>query len=333
MKILLSLIVVLMSSSLMAASAHVGMIVKKQGKVELLNNPTKKANGPGYVLFEGMYYKQAKKIRLGTKLTNGSILRTGKGAKVKVVYKNGDQMNVGEGTAYQVSWQSKTKKGKDPGAINLIYGSIRGVINKKGPRSGIKIRTKQAVMGVRGTDFHIGQKGTSGKSSLSVLRGKVEIADKKNPLNKMEVYQGFSAEVQKEVKEEKVAKGGKKTVKKKETSLFQVVKTTKNALVKIQKQSEIKQSKEDLAEAPKELKKEIAKLEKKAVENTLSDIKEYDPELYKNLKDKNVDDVDKINTVVVGKVFEKAPEKKVKIGIDDDELEENAYDKYFNVDL
>lgn len=330
MKFLLSVLVVLMCSSAFGASGHVGMIVKKQGKVECLTNPTKKANGPGYVLFEGVFYKQAKKIRLGTKLTNGSILRTGKGAKVKIVYKNGDQMNVGEGTAYQVTWKSKTKKGgKNPGTINLMYGSIRGVINKKGPRSGIKIRTKQAVMGVRGTDFHIGQKGTSGKSSLSVLRGKVEMADKKNPSKKLEVAQGFSAEIQKEVEDKKTAKKDKK----KATSVFQVAKTTKNDLVKIQKQSEIKQDEKDLKEAPKALKKQIAKLEKKAVENTLSDIKEYDPELYKNLKEKNVDDVDKINKVVVGKVFEKAPVKKVKIGIDDDELEENAYDKYFKVDL
>lgn len=322
MKIVLSFILVLMSSSLYAASSHVGMIVKKQGKVELLTRPSNKADGPGYVLFEGKYYKQTK-IRLGTKLTNGSILRTGKGSKVKIVYKNGDQMNVGEGTAYQVSWSKKIIKGKNPGAIDLMYGSIRGVINKKGPRSGIKIKTKQAVMGIRGTDFHIGQRGTSGKSSLSVLRGKVEVADKKNPKKKMEVAMGFSAEIQKEVKAQK---------KQKNTSLFQVAKTTKNELVEIQKESDIKQDKKDLAEAPKALKKQLAKLEKKAVENTLSDIKEYDPALYKSLKDKNIDDVDKINKVVVGKVFEKAPVKKVKIGIDDDELEENAYEKYFNID-
>tara|TARA_Y100000385_G_C13061462_1_gene624589 strand:- start:685 stop:1659 length:975 start_codon:yes stop_codon:yes gene_type:complete len=324
MKFLLSLMVVLMSSSIYAASSHVGMIVKKQGKVELLTNPSKTASGAGYVLFEGTYYKQAK-VRLGKKLTNGSILRTGKGAKVKIVYKNGDQMNIGEGTAYQVSWAKKKVKGKNPGAINLMYGSIRGVINKKGPRSGIKIKTKSAVMGIRGTDFHIGQRGTSGRSSLSVLRGKVEIADKRNPKKKMEVAQGFSAEIKKEVKNNK----GKK---KKTASLFQVAKTTKNELVDIQKESEIKQSKKELAGASKAVKKQLARLEKKAIANTLSDIKEYDPALYKTLKDKNVDDVDKINKVVVGKVFEKAPVKKVKIGIDDDELEENAYDKYFKID-
>lgn len=328
MKFILSLVVILMSSSIYAASSHVGRIVKKQGKVELLTNPKNKVDGPGYVLFEKKYYKQTK-IRLGTKLTNGAILRTGKGAKVKIVYKNGDQMNVGEGTAYQVSWTSKKRKGKsDPGAINLMYGSIRGVINKKGPRSGVRIKTKSAVMGIRGTDFHIGQQGTSGKSSLSVLRGKVEVADKKNPKKKMEVAQGFSAEIQKEVKNH--SKKNKK--KKKAASLFQVVKTTKNDLVKIQKDSEIKQDKKDLESASKSVKKALAKLEKKAVENTLSDIKEYDPELYKSLKDKNIDDVDKINKVVVGKVFEKAPVKKVKIGIDDDELEENAYEKYFKID-
>lgn len=326
--LLISMLVLVLSSSAFAKSSHVGMIVKKQGKVELLINPSKKANGAGYVLYEGMFYKQGK-VRLGAKLTNGAILRTGKGAKVKVVYKNGDQMNVGEATAYQISWKPGKKKDKNPGAIKLIYGSIRGVISKKGPRSNIKIKTKQAVMGIRGTDFHVGQRGTSGKSALSVLRGKVEVADIKNPQKKISVSQGFSAEIKKEVVNKKVAKGKKR---KKKAALFQVVKTTKNDLVEIQKDSEIKQDKKDLKEASSAVKKQLAKLEKKAVENTLSDIKEYDPELYNNLKEKKVDDLDKINKVVVGKVFEKAPVKKVKIGIDDDALEEDAYEKYFSID-
>lgn len=324
MKFILILITLLMSSSIFANPSHVGMVVKKQGKVELLTKPSNKMEGKGpHVLFQGKYYTQTK-IRLGTKLTNGAILRTGKSSKVKVVYRNGDQINVGEGTAYQVSWSNKKIKNQDdPGAISLMYGSIRGVINKKGPRSGIRIKTKQAVMGIRGTDFYIGQRGTSGKSVLSVLRGKVQLRDKKNLKKKIAVAQGFSAEIDGKIKLNE---------NKRNSQSYQVAKTTRKELIEIQKNSDIKQDKNELKQTSKKIKKVISQLEKRAIENTLDDIKGYDLKFYKNLKAKNIKDVDKINKVVVGKVFEKAPTKKAKIGIDEDELEEDAYKKYFKVD-
>ena len=53
----------LVCSSVMAAS-HVGIIVKKQGKAELLTSPSSKVTGKGpHVLFEGTYYT-LKKVML-----------------------------------------------------------------------------------------------------------------------------------------------------------------------------------------------------------------------------------------------------------------------------
>lgn len=327
MKNLILAVLFLAFCSTSMAANHVGVIVKKQGTAELLVSPSSKVVGKGpHVLFEGKYYT-LKKVRLGLKVDNGSVVRTGKDAKLKIVYKNGDQFNIGEATAYRVSWKSDKKVKDDPSTVDLMYGSIRGIVNKKGPRSGMKVKTKHAVMGIRGTDFHIGQRGTSGKSSVSVLRGKVAVADAELPSKKVEVAQGFSAELKTEVKN---TKPNTKEKKVKAASTLAVVKTTKNDLVAIQKDSNIKENKED--KVTEKVKKELASLEKKAVENTLSDIKDYDPELYNAIKDKKIDDIDNINKVVVGKVFEKAPEKKVKVGIEDLNLEENAYDKYFKID-
>jgi hypothetical protein len=305
------------------AASHVGIIVKKQGKAEVLTSPRSKVVGKGvHVLFEGKYYI-LKKARLGLKVGNGSVVRTGKGAKLKIVYKNGDQMNVGEGTAYRVAWTSKKIKNKsDASTISLMYGSIRGIVNKKGPRSGMKVNTRNAVMGVRGTDFHIAQAGSSGKSSVSVLRGKVAVSDILKPKKAIEVSQGFSAELKKEIRSKK---------SKKKSSIMELSKTTKNELTSIQSDSAIVASKDD-EKVSNKVKMELVKLEKKAVENTLSDIKDYDPALYKSLKDKNISDIDQINSVVVAKVEETAPEKKVKVNIDDLNLSDDVYDKYFKVE-
>jgi hypothetical protein len=192
-----------------------------------------------------------------------------------------------------------------------MYGSIRGIVNKKGPRSGMKVKTRHAVMGIRGTDFHIGQAGSAGKSSVSVLRGKVAVADIFKPKKAIEVLQGFSAELKKEVK----TKTSKKSKLKETASTMELSKTTKNELTSIQSDSAIVTSKDDEKVSLK-VQKELVKLEKKAVENTLSDIKDYDPELYKSLKKRKISNVDEINNAVVAQVEESAPEKRVKVDID-----------------
>ena len=312
------LIFCLMSFSVYATKSHVGRVIKKQGDAQLYFNPAKKVSGKGpHVLYNGVYYN-FKPIKLGQKIQNGNIIKTGKDAKLKIVYKNGDQFNIGEGTSFEIKWANNNKPPKG----NLIYGSIRGIISKKGARSGLVIRSKSAVMGVRGTDFNFTQRGTSGKSAISVLRGKVEVADTKKPKKKINLDQGKTAELQ-------VAS----TKKKAQATTLLVSKTTKQDLIKIQKDSKIEKAKEDKIKDTKIL-KEIAKLEEKAVKTTLNDIKEYQPELYETIKDKKIKDIDSINTTVVSKAFEKAPVKKVKPGFDDYDLDldEDVYDKYFSIE-
>lgn len=272
-------------------------------------------------MYDGLYYT-LKKIKPGTKVENGNIVRTGNKTKLKIVYRNGDLFNVGEGTSYKVSWKQKNSntKEEDPSTISIIHGSLRGIISKKGPRSGMTLKSKNAVMGVRGTDFHIRQQGTSGFSSLTVIRGKVDVANIKTPNKILKVKQGFSAELA-------------SNQRKKAPEKIELVKTSKQELVHIQKNSKIDREKMDNV-VDKNLIKEIEHLEKQCVKNTLEDIKEYQPEVYKEIKDKKVDDIESVNTIVVAKAFEKAPVKKVKQSFDDIDmnLEENVYDKYFKVD-
>lgn len=314
------------------ANKNVGIIVKKKGDVELLTSPSKKfIQNKGIVLYEGLYYTQ-KKVRPGSKLRNGDILKTGKEAKARVVYKNGDQFNIGEGTALKISWKKTQLKAKSKPTINLINGAIRGIISKKGPRSGLKIRSRSAVMGVRGTDFHFAQRGTSGQTSVSVLRGKVEVAKKEAPKKPVQLAQGFSAQLnQKSLppRNKKVSKGKKSP---KVMSRLEVVKTTKKDLVDIQKDSKILNA--DRVKVSKDVAKELKNLEKSAIQTTLEDIKEYQPKIYQKLKDKKITQVDTVNTVVVSQALEKAPTKSSKKGLDQMgvDLNEDTYKKYFKID-
>lgn len=310
-----------------AFASNVGIVVKKEGKVELFTNPSKtiKKNEKNKILYEGTYYT-LKKVRPGTRIKNNNILRTGSKSKAKIVYKNGDQFNIGEGTSYKIHWAKKGRKEEAPD-VSLIYGSLRGIISKKGPRKGMKVQSRNAVMGVRGTDFHFYQKGTSGKSSIAVIRGKVEVANKpkskKEKLKFMPVKQGMTCEVITQKKE------GKKV---EATSTLTMEKTNQVDLVAIQQNSTIKAKKEEKV-SPK-VQKELKELEEKATKVTLDDIKDYQPEIYKELQKKKVKSVDDINTTVVKKAFKKAPKTKKKQAFDDIDfkLEEDAYKKYFKVD-
>ena len=315
--------------SLTTLASNVGTVIKKQGKAELLSDPSKNITGTGKkVLYEGTYYT-LKKVRPGTKIKNGNILRTGSKSKVKIVYKNGDQFNIGEGTAYQINWIKGKSTESKASSVNLIYGSLRGIISKKGPRNTLRVKSKNAVMGVRGTDFHFNQRGTSGETSISVLRGKVDVSEVEKPEKVVKVQQGFSAEIKKET----VIKMAKGKNHKKILSTFELVKTTKNELVEIQKNSKIVETAEDKTKQIS-VTKEIQELEKQAIKVTMDDIKEYQPKVYNELKGKNVKSVDTVNTVVVTQAFEKAPAKKTKKGFDelDIDLKDDAYKKYFKID-
>src|SRR5690606_13589814 len=83
-------------------------------------------------------------------------------------------------TQYTVTWKPQVLNEKeDPSMLTLIRGTVRGMVTKDGPRSGIKVKTKQTAFSVRGTDFHVHQRGTSGTTMVSVLRGAIEVQPQK----------------------------------------------------------------------------------------------------------------------------------------------------------
>ena len=320
-----SIICFLFSFSLSSFAASAGFIMKVQGSAELLLNPAgKKMKGAKTVSYMGKIY-QIKKAKRGMKVSNGDILRTGDKSKVKIVYKNGDQFNVGQGTEFKVHWEKTKVEKKDSTTVDLIRGSLRGIISKKGPRSGMKVKSRNAVMGVRGTDFHFNQQGTSGHASIAVLRGEVEVFEPKKEKKPYQVKQGFSAEVttllQKELTAPPITK-------------VELSKTTKQEIIHIQKNSQIKTSKKEKPIKDKKLAENLKQLEKKAIEVTLDDIKEYQPAVYQEIKKEKLTSIDTINTQVLSKAFKKAPKRKAKKGFDELEIkvEDDAYEKYFKVE-
>jgi hypothetical protein len=295
--ILFLVILVIPFSSTLIAADNVAVIVRITGDIQLLTDPSPTVKGEGpHAKFEENYYT-VKKAKRGAKLDQGNVIQAGKDAKAKLIYKNGDQISVTSLSAYQVTWDQAQNKAS---TVDLLYGKIRGQIKKNGERSGLKIKTKSAVMGVRGTDFVVASRSSSGASEVTVLRGEVGVKAVDSTVEATSVKAGTVAEIGSDATEAPVET---KPVKKSE-------------LIEIQKESSIAKSTEPMASPETAADEggleadtgELEALEKKAAENVLADIQVHDPQLYAAVTASGNEDIsiDEINTMQVKANYEAA---------------------------
>ncbi len=330
-RLVFAILTILSVSATSYASPNVGFITRVTGDVEIYTEPSSgsvKGDAP-HIKFDEKFYS-VKKGKRGFKIKNGFVVKAGDKSKARIVFKNGDQITVSAGSAYAVNWD----KGSKSAGLRLYFGKVRAMIKKGGPRSGMKVRTRSAVMGVRGTDFHVKAWSQKGGTALTVLRGAVTIkqAAAKPDVKPVMIPAGSTAEVKAAPKPKpapmKATTGSDATVNNEGDSqktaknpeapapMIVVKKTTKQDLVVIQHSTKVKKSpkpapknaEEEKAQIEEE--KELAALEDKAVEATMDDIKTYDPKLYEVIQEKQkfakpdeVIDVDEIQAETVKELF------------------------------
>lgn len=109
-----------------------------------------------------------KKLNKDDWVQEGSVIKTAEKSFVKLVFVDKSQMNIGPNSEMKI----ETFNGKEAGVIDLVKGKIRSQVTKdylemeNKEQSKMYIKTTNAVMGVRGTDFMI---ATNGKVSSVVL--------------------------------------------------------------------------------------------------------------------------------------------------------------------
>ncbi|NDG85446.1 MAG: hypothetical protein EBX52_10490 [Proteobacteria bacterium] len=295
----------------LASGNQVATVAGVSGSVQIFTHPSsklpvgKQADGVTIARFEGMFYL-IKAATQGDRVENGSIIRTLPGGQATVIYDNGDQFYVGKGTSYRIHWKEKVAKNGDPQPqLELNYGRIRGVISKEGPRRKIRVKTRSAVMGVRGTDFFIADDLPTGEVALTVVRGAVEVESKTGKMT--EVKTDMSAEI---------------------SDKIDVRKTTKVDLEDI---------KESVAPPPvKEKPVQVAELEKKALEVTMKDIQIYQPEAYQEIMKSGTApaSLEQVNIHVIEKARDVAPvgpatPRRPKLSTLRETDSTKFYDKYF----
>jgi hypothetical protein len=106
----------------------------------------------------------------------GSVVKTADKSFVKLIFIDKSQMNIGPNTEMKIA----KFNGNDAGIIDLVKGKIRSQVTKDylqmkdKDRSKIFVKTPNAVMGIRGTDFMISTNGIN--TSAVLFEGSVVFA-------------------------------------------------------------------------------------------------------------------------------------------------------------
>ncbi|WPU64267.1 FecR family protein [Peredibacter starrii] len=146
-------VMILIALSLMCASA---LAASKVAVVKLMR-------GEASVLTLG----KTTPLKVDDWVEDGAVVKTADKSFVKLIFVDKSSMNVGPNSEMKI----ESFSGKDSGVIDLVKGKIRSQVTKdylqiNKDKSKLFIKTQNAVMGVRGTDFMI---STNGVNTSTVL--------------------------------------------------------------------------------------------------------------------------------------------------------------------
>lgn len=157
--------------------------------------------------------KNAIVVKRGQVLPEETSILTASKSIVRIKFADKSTMNLGPKSKVVVSKLPKKK----PNMINLLTGAIKAEVNKKSnkPTSNkMLIKTRSAVMGVRGTKFQAGFNPTNGNTSLVTVEGKVAMVKRKAIEEKV---------VTKVVEEKVIDESGKEVIKKVEKEVIEKI--------------------------------------------------------------------------------------------------------------
>jgi hypothetical protein len=166
------------STTVLAADDYIAQAVSVSGKVLV------RGEGTGTV--------QMNFLKAGDKLYKGAIVNTGSNGAVKLLMTDRTIVDLGPSSLFKMNEYALNNVGDRKVDMSLDYGQVRTSVNEKitSNKGKFTIRTKAATMGVRGTEFVVSAPipvGTAGasaaptKTSLTVMHGKVEVADQTGP--------------------------------------------------------------------------------------------------------------------------------------------------------
>lgn len=116
--------------------------------------------------------------KMGEHLNPGDSILTQKGSVAKLLLADDSVIDLGPDSHFKINSFEKSANGHGDRKVDLALeqGTARSVIREKiGPKGLWHLKTKSAVMGVRGTEFVVN--ANAGDQRVTVLEGSVAVAD------------------------------------------------------------------------------------------------------------------------------------------------------------
>lgn len=164
-----------------------GKIISQQGQVEVLR----------------LQVNSKDNLRIGTKakekmnLECRDVILTARASRAKIKIKS-TLLTLGPSSRFSIEEHEASTK--EVSLINLTYGKIRTMVNKKseekpGDKKNFRISTPSAVMGVRGTDFYTSFDPNTLTTEQATISGTVEVEQKSTGKSVL-VEKGFQVKVE-----------------------------------------------------------------------------------------------------------------------------------------
>lgn len=272
----------------------VARITRFHGEVQVLSQHTPKGNATRVQMGGERYF--AEPARLGHELRAGDLVKTSRGARARIIYETGDQLTVAQATSYRLVEEGE--QGEKRAVIDLMFGRVRALIRQRAEshEPDLELRTRDMVMGVRGTDFFVSAGSQQGSSQLTVLRGEVAVTDRQGQVKKLDVPAGYILQSQ-QVED---APG------------FQVERAQREQIAEISQFSRVDAPDAEHLSQVSDL-AQIERLEKMAQQTLMADIAEHQPELYQKIKAipaSQLENTELIQSISTREVYESAPNAK-----------------------
>ncbi|HCM38632.1 MAG: hypothetical protein A2Z97_09900 [Bdellovibrionales bacterium GWB1_52_6] len=129
-------------------------------------------------------------LKAGAKLQSDDLLQTGPSVSARVIYPDGSIAVIGRSSKFYVVHLPSRQSSNDVQGGELVHGQIRFVVRKSGmmnmrKRYRFVVKTRAAVLGVRGTDFVVASP-VDQRFELHAISGQVDVGLDPKRLRKAE---------------------------------------------------------------------------------------------------------------------------------------------------
>lgn len=123
---------------------------------------------------EGVFGGKSSTIDKGEWIKEGTVIKTGSKSFVKLSFIDKSSMNIGPNSEVVI----EKFNNKEAGVINVLSGKIRSQVTKNylnmdKDKSKLFVKSKSAVMGIRGTDFMFATSKATGATTAVLFEGSV----------------------------------------------------------------------------------------------------------------------------------------------------------------